>query len=183
MARYLALTTSPALPLLYCLFHGLLGHRLSIRNVPCLFGYVLEPTRNQVRYQANLTATATGIMFIYQATRLDSPTVTLDTIFRFEASYFSTAFTLNILLTLMIVARLALHRKKIRNVMGTTAGVGGSYKAAIAIIVESSALLAVSFLMYVGPWAAKSSFQYIPLQIFAQTQVRVFLTYRGLGTR
>ena len=59
-ARYLALTTPPALSLLYCLCYGLLGHRHSMHNVPCLFGYVLEPTRNQVRYQANLTATATG---------------------------------------------------------------------------------------------------------------------------
>ena len=67
--------------------------------------------------------------------------------------------------------------------MGTTAGVGGLYKTAITILIESSALFAVSFLMYVGPWATKSFLQYIFLQILAQTQVRVFPTRRGLGTR
>jgi len=92
-------------------------------------------------------------------------------VIRFGAPYFSIAFALNVLLTLMIITRLVLHRKNIRDAMGTTAGVGGLYKAVITILVESAALYAVTFLMYVGPWATKSSLQYIFLQILAQTQV------------
>ena len=156
--------------------------------LPCVmylacFGTCSSPARHQLRHDANPTGTATGILFIYQTTRPASAIVALDEVVHFGAPYFSIAFALNVLLTLMIITRLVLHRKNIRNAMGTTAGVGGLYKTAITILIESSALFAVSFLMYVGPWATKSPFQYLFLQILAQTQVRVFLIHRGLGKR
>ena len=156
-----------------------------MHDVPRLFWYVLELTRHQhqLRHQANATGIATGILFIYQTTRADSAIEALDAAVHFGAPYFSIGFALNILLTLMIITRLVLHRKNIRNIMGTTASTAGLYKTAITIIVESYALFAVSFLMYIGPWATKSPLQYIFLQILVQTQVRILLTHRGLGTR
>jgi hypothetical protein len=74
----------------------------------------------------------------------------------------------------MIVVRLITHRKNIRNAMGAAAGAGEFYKATITILVESSAIFFLGFLLYLGTWAAKSFIQYIFLQILAQTQVRTF---------
>jgi hypothetical protein len=125
--------------------------------------------------------TATGILFSYQATRPGNVVRTLDNIVHFGAPYFSVSFALNTLLTTMIVTRLILHRKNIREVMGATPNVGKFYTTAVAIIVESSALNGICFLLYVGPWAAKSPVQYIFLQILAHTQVCVGLNFHALS--
>jgi len=118
-----------------------------------------------------LASIGTGILFTYQATRPGNIVLILDNVVHFGAPYFSVSFALNTLLTIMIVTRLILHRKNIRKVMGATPNVGEFYTTAVAIIVESSALNGICFLLYVGPWAAKSSVQYIFLQILAHTQV------------
>ena len=143
-----------------------------MHHVPGLFWYVLEPTTNWIRHLANVTNTATGIMFVYQLSRPDSIAVVNNALVHYGAPYFSITFSLNVLLTLMIVTRLILHRKKIRISMGATAGVAKLYKAAVTMLVESCALYVVTFLLFVGAWASGSILQYFFLQIFAQTQVR-----------
>jgi len=72
----------------------------------------------------------------------------------FNYPYFTVSLSLNILLTSMIVIRLVLHRRNIRNAMGSSVGAGQLYGAVITILVESSALYAVSFLLFFVPWAA-----------------------------
>jgi hypothetical protein len=119
----------------------------------------------------DIFGTATGILFIYKATRADSAIVALDAIIHFGAPFFSVSFLFNAIVTLMIIARLVLHRKNIRNAMGATAGVGGLYKTVITIFIESYAISTISSLLFIGPWLAKSPVQYIFLQINAQTQV------------
>ena len=96
---------------------------------------------------------------------------------RFGAPYYSVSFALNILLTVMITARLTMHKRNIQNAMGAAAGVGGLYTATITVIVESYALNAVVAMLYIGTWAAKSYVQYIFLQILAQTQVRAVFDF------
>ena len=56
----------------------------------------------------------------------------------------------------MIVVRLILHRRNIQNAMGGSVGAGRLYGAIITILVESSALYAVSFLLFFVPAAANS---------------------------
>ena len=56
--------------------------------------------------------------------------------------------------------------------MGSLAGVGGLYKTIITVLVESSAIYAVSSILFVGPWGAKSHVGDIFLPILAETQVR-----------
>jgi hypothetical protein len=124
--------------------------------------------------QISIIGVATGIVFSYHTTR---PNVNFDSVIQFGAPYFSIAFSLNFLLTLMVVIRLILHRRNIQKVMGGVAGADTSYKAAVTILVESSALYTTSCLLYAGPWAAKSSLQFIFLQIFAQAQVRPMLIF------
>ena len=92
-------------------------------------------------------------------------------------SYYSISLSLNVLLTLMIVTRLILHSRNIRKAMGTRDRPVGSYLGTIVtILVESSALYAIAFLLYIGPWRADSSVQYIFFPILAEVQVRTILS-------
>lgn len=118
-----------------------------------------------------LASVGTGILFNYETSRPDTVLVGANKMVQFGAPYFSVAFALNIVLTVMITVRLTIHGRNIRNAMGDAAGTGGLYKATVAIIVESYALFAVVVLLFMGTWAAKSFVQYIFLQILAQMEV------------
>ena len=48
----------------------------------------------------------------------------------------------------MIIVRLVLHTRQIQSAIGTTAKVGRLYKAVITVLVESCALYAITFLLY-----------------------------------
>jgi len=78
-------------------------------------------------------------------------------------SYLSISLSLNIILTLMIVVRLILQG---RNVHATTGSPGG------IMLIESSALFAVSSLSVIVPLAAGSLVTELLYSILAQTQVR-----------
>ena len=124
-----------------------------------------------------MTDTATGIVFIYETGRPADPiTRNLDAMIYFGAPYFTVSISLNLLLTIMIVIRLVLHRRNIRNAMGAAASAGELYKATVTILVESSALFVIAFLLFLGTWAARSFVQYIFLQILGQIQVRIIFT-------
>ena len=69
--------------------------------------------------------------------------------------------------------------------MSTPVKVGGLYNTVITMLVESSALYAVSFLLFIATWAAKNSVTYVFFPILAQAQVRavfcIFLVRRSVG--
>ena len=88
-------------------------------------------------------------------------------------SYFSISLSLNILLTLMIVTRLTLHRRNFRNVQGASQRVGGLYTAIVTILIESYALYAIAFLLYIVPWALGHPIVYLFSQVLGNVQVRV----------
>jgi hypothetical protein len=92
---------------------------------------------------------------------------------RWGDAYYSIALALNVLLTLMLITRLALHSKNIRSVMGTQDGASGLYKTIITMLVESGALYAASFVLLVGSWAGQSLIELVTFQIVPETQVRV----------
>ena len=87
--------------------------------------------------------------------------------------YFSISLSLDVLLTLMIVIRLILHARDTRASMGKT-GIGGLYKVIVTMLIESSALYAVSSLLVLGPASAGNNVADIFLFILAETQVRAF---------
>ena len=64
------------------------------------------------------------------------------------SSYLAIIFSLNVLLTLMIVARLARRNKEILDVVGTSSRAGEWRKATATIFVESCAPYAISLLLY-----------------------------------
>ena len=98
----------------------------------------------------------TGIVYTYQCSLPGAGIANPGATQNLGFSYFAVSLALNILLTTMIVTRLILHKRTIRNTMGGSAGVGQLYGAVITILVESSALYAVSFLLFFVPWAARS---------------------------
>ena len=73
----------------------------------------------------------------------------------------------------MIVTRLIMHSRNIRNALGARGGAGGVYKAVVTMLIESSALYAVSSILFIGPWGAGSWVADIFLPILAQNQVRL----------
>ena len=87
-------------------------------------------------------------------------------------AYYSIALSLNALLTLMLITRLVLHRKNILSAVGAQNGAGGLYKAIITMLVESGALYAAGFALFVGPWVSKSAVGFITFQIVPEIQVR-----------
>jgi hypothetical protein len=121
---------------------------------------------------ANTTDTAMGIMFVYESSRPDLIPTSIAAMVPFDAPFFSISFALNIVVTILIVSRLLLHKKRVQNAMGAAVDVGGLYMATIAIIVESYAICAIAVTLYLATWGARSYLQYIFLQIIAQMQVR-----------
>ena len=89
----------------------------------------------------------------------------------FGVPYYTISLSLNVLLTLLIVTRLALHHRAVNKALGTSAPSGGLYKALVTMLVESCALYAVSYLLFIGPWASGSAVSNIFFPILAETQV------------
>ena len=115
--------------------------------------------------EANVDNVATGALMICPIDRGHRGV-------RFGLPYFSISLSLNVLLTLMIAVRLVLHGKKIRATTGSRAGTSALYNSIATILIESSALYAVSSLLVIGPLAAGSPVMDLFAPILAETQVR-----------
>lgn len=167
MLQYSLWAASLALSLLCYLFHEHLGHCLPLRGALRLHRWVFEFHPSTGQHPTNVIDLGSGIAIIYHQA-VDPFTNNV----AFGIPYFSISFSLNFILTLMIVIRFIRHRKQINDAMGPEVKFDTLYKAIITIIVESSALYAISLLLYVGPWGAGNSAQFIFFPVVAQTQVR-----------
>lgn len=116
-----------------------------------------------------LASVGMGIWFVYQNSQPDSVSNALGA--GAGVPYFAISISLNILLTLLIVSRLIVHSKNIRKAMGANGGTGGVYNAIITMLTESSALYAVSSVLFIVPWSRGSWVADIFLPILAQNQV------------
>lgn len=134
-----------------------------------------------VALSADVTDTAMGILLLYRTSQPSSIWNSLAA--NFGIPYFSISASLNILLTLMIVARLILHGRNLRDAMGTPVRASGLYKAVITILVESSSIYAITSILFIGPWAAKNRASDIFLPILAEVQVRSVFSYVLLTQR
>lgn len=127
--------------------------------------------------RANIIDTAMGIMFTYyQITQPDTgywSTVALN----FNYPYFSISLSLNVILTLMIVIRLVLHTRNIRSAVGAPTGTSGLCRAVVTMLVESCALYAINFLLFIAAWGAQSHVSDIFFPLLADTQVRTGFTF------
>ena len=69
--------------------------------------------------------------------------------FNVDTPYYLISFSLNLLLTFMIITRLILHSRQIQQAMGVTTKAGRLYKAIVVLLVESCALYAISLLPFI----------------------------------
>ena len=88
-----------------------------------------------------------------------------------SVSHYSISISLNVLLTLMIVARLVLHSRNIRTSMGI-AGIGGLCKVIITMLIESSVIYATSSLLVIWLLGTGMGGSSGFLFILAETQAR-----------
>ena len=96
-------------------------------------------------------------------------------VLKFGLPYLAISISLNILLTLMIVIRLLLHNRGIRAAMGSPTRIDRLYKAIVTMLIESSALYALSSLLVIGPWFAGDRDVITFWPVLTQTQVGAFL--------
>ena len=161
-------TAPPALSLLRYIRQEPLGHRLPVPDIPRIFWYA--PCQPAVSFSSNGIDAATGLVLAYQTTKPSNLW------YSFKANlglpYFSISVSLNVLLTLIIVARLVLHSRSIRHAMGPLARPSRLYNDIVTILIESSAIYAIASLLLIGLWATKSRAIGIFLPILAETQVR-----------
>ena len=164
--------TSPASQLYRCyIIYGMNYWAVAIPFVIYLASW--GTCSNSPRPKAALTVSdydsATGIAAIYADALSYSGLITFP---YWNNAYYSIALSLNALLTLMLITRLVLHSKNIRRAMGDQDGASGLYKAIITMLVESGALHAASFVLFVGPSASGSIVQLATFPILPEIQVR-----------
>lgn len=152
--------------------------------VPCLM-YLTSVGRSHIfreKPSANIADAALGIALVHNET-LQLYSVPGSTGLDIAAPCYSVSVSPNVLLTLMIVVRLALHSRNFRNATG---GPVGTYKAIITMFIESCALYAVTFLLFIGVWGPSNPLQLPIFPILAATQVRIvfnmFSAHRNLRT-
>jgi hypothetical protein len=121
----------------------------------------------------NITGAAMGIAPIYYQASRPYSAIWNSAIPDFGSPYYAISFSLNALLTLMIVIRVVLHSRNIRNAMGTANSASGLHKAICTMLVESAALYAVAFLLFIGTWGASDPARFIFLPVLAEVQVCV----------
>lgn len=116
-----------------------------------------------MRDLANIMSTATGIVFIREnIITFTSNDITL--------AYNAVALALNLLLTLMIIARIFLHMRNFKSAVGVSVG-GQLYAVIVTMLVESCALYTVSHLLYIVPFAANSYISNVFPTAFGLAQV------------
>ena len=127
-------------------------------------------------FLTDVTNTVMGIMLIYAQTSQAGCNIWDPSAINIATSY-SIYVSLNVVLTVMIVARLVLLRRSIQNALNAPVRVGGLYNALVTMMIESCALYAVTFLLFIGSWAAGSSLMYVFFPVLSQTQVRAVLPF------
>lgn len=111
-----------------------------------------------------------GIMFIYyEVSQPPEGTVQSSAAANFDYPYFTISLSLNILLTVMIITKFVLRSGNIRNAMGAPIGLRTTV---ITVIVESSALYAATYLLFIGLWSANSPVTFVFTQVLVNVQVR-----------
>ena len=147
---------------------------------PCLMYLASIGTRVLCKplaaYQADTTEIATGVLPISLYF-----VANYELVIPFSTAYNWISFSLNFLLTLMIVVRLLLHNRNIRNAIGATSGLGGLYTAVVTMLVESCALYSIAYLIYTVSEVVGSNAGLL-FSAIAEIQVRSVFTSHQLTT-
>ena len=117
-----------------------------------------------------------GIVLVYQSISQPSVPIWRTSVINIGVTY-SVSVSLDVLLTIMIIARLLLLNKEIRKAMNAPLKSSGMYRAVIMVIGKSSALYVVTFLLFIGMWAVDNPSEYFFFPVLAQAQVRTVSTF------
>lgn len=136
----------------------------------CYVIYSMNPWVTVLPCLMYLASIALGITITYyESLNLDPDA--WNTIFsKFGVTYYAISFSLTALLTLLIITRLILHKRLMRKVMGPQATSITIYKTIATMLVESYALYAINFALFLGPLGAKSLIGSIFLPLLPDTQ-------------
>jgi len=118
-----------------------------------------------------LASVAMGIATDYEAAQPQSFSRNPTAIVHFGISYFSITISLNVVLTLMIAARLFLHNRKIQKMATTSAQPGLTHMTVATMLIESCALYAAISLLYIIPFGSRAYVEYAFLPLLADVQV------------
>ena len=131
---------------------------------------------------AHITDIAIGIAFTYQSFHPVNGGLSIShdiVVEHFGTSYYSISLAFNVLVTLMIVARLILHNKNVRSAIGTSSGISGLYTTIVTMLVESCALYAAGSLVLIVPWAIDSPLMFVFSKVSGMMQVRSASDFPG----
>jgi hypothetical protein len=122
-------------------------------------------------YSANLWAITFPCLIYFASVAIGTLSIVYPQIDKPYTAYISLSLSLNVLLTFMVVARLVLYSWNVRAATGSPTGTSGVYKSVATMLIESSALFAVSSLLVIVLWAIDHPVVYVFTHILAQTQV------------
>ncbi|KAF7966356.1 hypothetical protein HWV62_38957 [Athelia sp. TMB] len=111
-----------------------------------------------------------GTMMLWQACRPNSTLWTAHTL-DWGMAYFTIMISLNVFLTTLISLRILYHRRQVIKACPGAEEHAAPYTSIVALLVESSALLAVFGLLFLGPYAKGSHISNIFLPILTQVQI------------
>ena len=123
---------------------------------------------------------AVGITFIYQSSQPANVPHFLASITNYDVPYYLISSALNVLLTLMITMRLFLLHRRIRKAMNAPVRVNGLYRTIVTSLIESCALHSVTFVLYIGLFAAGSSIFGVFVPILFDIQVCATICFRAV---
>ena len=132
--------------------------------------------RTPVTLEADIENLATGILYLCPVGPEKGGSA-----LSISLAYFSISLSLNILLTLMIVVRLIVYGRNIRAATGPPAGVNGLYKTIATMLIESSAMFAVTSVLYIGLAGSGNQVMDLFSPILCEVQVCAFLTMATFG--
>lgn len=95
----------------------------------------------------------------------------LNSTIQFVFVYLPLSLSLTIILTSMIVTRLVLHGKNMKNAVGSGAGSTGVYKTIVTMFVESYALYAIAFIVCMGFRFTGNAYQLVFRPLLSKAQV------------
>ena len=115
-----------------------------------------------------------GIILIYhQASQPDSTLWSFFTL-DFNHLFFTISLSLDILFTLMIFVQIRLRARDTRNGKGVSSEAARWY---LTVLFNSSTLYAVTFLLFIGSWGARSHDADIFFPVLVEIQVRAVSTF------
>lgn len=156
------------LPLVPLVLNGLFGDALLLYR--CHVIYAMNKWAIALPCSIYVASFGMGIVFLFQNLQPSDSYWSTDAP-SFGLFYISISFSLNVLLTSMIVVRLAIHVRIIQNAVGASSTIHGLCGSVNTMLIESCALFTACSLLYIGSWIVQSYLTNYFKPIFAASQV------------